>query len=190
MLCTWTSSPGMMVRVARPIGTPNFSTASPSVIGRSATLWPSGISSCAIRYSPPRTLPRGSLRVATAMLSSGERRITGWCMASGLDHARDPGLEQHAPAALPVHLADVARRRPAARAVEADQLHAQLVEVAIARGVGLLDLDPQLVERHRLADEHELDLLPAPRGDVVDQPDAPLGPVVGEVDLKGGRPQH
>src|SRR5262245_47646982 len=79
------------------------------------------------------------------------------CRPAGL--APHPGyarLDEHLPAALTILVADVARRRAAAAAVETHQLHAELVEIAVAGGVGLLDLDPQLVEGHGLAHERAL----------------------------------
>jgi hypothetical protein len=56
-------------------------------------------------------------------------------------------LEQHQPRRRPVAPANIAGRRPVVAGVELDQLHAELVEVAVAVGVRPLDLDPELVER-------------------------------------------
>src|SRR5882724_9284938 len=63
--------------------------------------------------------------------------------AALLPHPGYARLNEHLPAALAILVADVAGRRAAAAAVESHQLHAELVEVAVAGGVGLLDLDPQ-----------------------------------------------
>src|SRR5215471_11488853 len=87
---------------------------------------------------------------------SDPQRPCAFEQAFGRQYPRHAGGDQHLPAALAVELADVARRRPAAAGVESHQLHAQLVEIAVAARVGLLDLDPQLVERHGFAHERAL----------------------------------
>src|SRR5215510_16606160 len=110
------------------------------------------------------------------------------CRSAAL--AAHPGyarLDEHLPAALAVLVADVARRRAAAAAVEPHQLHAELVEIAVAGGVGLLDLDPQLVEGHGLPHERALHLDMAARIEVVDQLDAPFRPVIRQMHLEGAR---
>src|SRR5215471_19085546 len=56
--------------------------------------------------------------------------------AALLPHPGYARLDEHLPAALAIFVADVAGRRPAAAAVEPHQLHAELVEIAVAGGVG------------------------------------------------------
>ena len=71
----WTSSPGAMSRLAKPMIWPYFVTASPLRMGRSATLWPRPTRPAAVIVSAPTASrwPAGMVRAATATLSSGRR---------------------------------------------------------------------------------------------------------------------
>src|SRR5262249_17331988 len=99
-------------------------------------------------------------------------------------------FHKHPPAAFAILLADVPRRRPAPAAVEPDQFHTELVEITVAGRIGLLDLDPEFIEGHALAHERALHL-DVPSGvQVVDQLDAPLRPIVAEMDLERACAEH
>src|SRR5262249_36548310 len=105
-------------------------------------------------------------------------------------HPGYASIDEHPPAALAILVADIARRRPAAAAVQPDQLHAELVEIAVAGCIGLLDLHPEFIERHCLAHERALHLDMPPGVQVIDQPDAPLRPIVAEMHLEGACTEH
>src|SRR5262249_7730995 len=103
--------------------------------------------------------------------------VTTYACVAGIDPRR-ADLSQHGQCGLPVFLPHIASRRPAAARRQPHQLHAELIEIAVAAGVVLLDLDPELIEGHRLLDEHAGDLGIVPGARLVDQPDAPLRPEI------------
>ncbi len=72
---------------------------------------------------------------------------------------------------------------------EADELHAELVEVAVAAGVAL-HLDPQVHERHAHPDHLPLGLRVATLLQHPPQADGELRPVVALVDLDRAGPEH
>src|SRR5262249_43099519 len=88
--------------------------------------------------------PPAISRRATPTLSSSARmiRFTSWVMASSCDQARHLLLLHHLVGFRAIAFAHVACRRPTARGWQADQLHAELVKIAIAAGILLLDLHP------------------------------------------------
>src|SRR5262245_19641863 len=140
-------------------------------------------------------IPRSMYHPISFRRSAGEHRMPGWRSLSrggrsSLQHARHASPDHHFPAALAIFGADVARRRAATAGIQADQLHAQLVQIAIVAGVGLLDFYPEFIERHGFAREHQLDVAMSAGLQIIDQSDAPFRPVVAEMHLKCPRAQH
>jgi hypothetical protein len=74
--------------------------------------------------------------------------------------------------------------------LKTDELHTELVEVAIAAGVGFLNLDPELLEGQRLAHQCGLDLLVATGFEVIEQTDAPFRLVIGKVHFESAGAHH
>ena len=67
-----------------------------------------------------------------------------------------PRVDHHLARLLAIALAHVASRRAAPARRQPNKFHAELVEVTVAAGEFFLDLNPQFVERHHLADESDL----------------------------------
>src|SRR5262249_38958555 len=144
---------------------------------RASTAWPEIVRA---------HLPASMSRKATPTLSPAARTImlTPSCdMApSSIDEIGRADRAQHVERSSSVELARVSGRRTAAAGRKSDQLHAELVEIAVTAGELPLDLDPELVEGHRLVDEHARDLRVVAHANFPDQLEPPLRPEVAQMD--------